>query len=344
MKFVGSRSINQDRLAELRDSGHDSVVLLARLAFNEHEGTRKDLAKMVKLERAYPEVLPTQASGRWSTKKPNLGGFTRDFWRQHYRVIKPDPGWWWLEWDWLGIECRMFVAYTGDDEDVAWLIGQNLPAGTSEIHGATCLKYLFAWDALPADWQGSKDERRTRAKNFRYGVGQYGLDERAVLGMPGIEKLGLDRTVLLARARAFLHARPKAQAWKQQIWAECTRSSFGPGVGIARTFMGRRRMLFGDEDARKKDGLNHMIQGSVADLMDWSLGRLLNRELPEAYLVLNKHDGAILSIPESRGQDDTFARCRAVVEREWEVGQGVRMSFPASWTLYTPDGERRELG
>ena len=277
---------------------------------------------MVHLERAYPEVLPTQASGRWSTKKPNLGGFTREFWKQHSRVIKPDPGWWWLEWDWQGIEARMFTAYTGDEEDVQWLSDPTL-----DVHTETCRKYLFAWDALPADWQGPKDERRVRAKNFRYGVLQYGLDERAILGMPGVEKLGLDRNTLLARARLFLQARPKAQEWKARVWEACIRDK------MARTFMGRRRMLFGDADTRKKDGLNHMIQGSVADLMAWCLVRFLLHEMPDAYLVLNKHDGAILSIPDSEPVDSTRYALQAIVEREYEIGRGVKMRFPAEWEV-----------
>ena len=326
VKLLGTRSINKDRLAELRDSGVDSEVLLARLDFVEYEGMRKDLVKLSKADRVFPEILPTQASGRWSTKNPNLGGFKREFWKTHRHIIHPDRGEWWLEFDWSGIECRMFVAYTGDLEDVAWLDGRDLPPGAPDIHSATCFKYLFAWDAWPADWSGNKDERRTRAKNFRYGVGQYGTSAKAVLGMPGIESLGLDRQMLLQRAQRFLDARPKAQAWKETVWERCRTDK------EARTFMGRRRKLFGLPDDRAKDGLNHMIQGSVADLMDWCL-ITVSREWPRASLILNKHDGAILAFPNECPVDTTTARMKALVEREWEVGQGIVMHFPAEWEI-----------
>lgn len=314
---LSPRSVNQDTLSALRDQGADSEVLLARLAIIESEGLRKDLAKMLKGDRCYPEILPTQASLRWSTKKPNLVGFQREFWTKHPGIIYPDPGEWWLEWDWKGIEARMYIAYSGDQEDLDWLRPPN------DIHTLTCQHYLFEWKELPSDWQGSKDERRTRAKNFRYAM-QYGADERAILGMPGIEKLGLDRQTLVGRARRFLQARPQAVAWKARVFQTCQEDK------VARTFMGARRKLFGDADTRAKEGLNHMIQGSVANLMAWCLVKIDN-QWPESRLILNKHDGAIVAFPDRLAREGVKAESRLIVEREWEVGQGVTMAFPATW-------------
>jgi DNA polymerase I-like protein with 3'-5' exonuclease and polymerase domains len=326
-------SVKADRLAELRDSGCDSELLLARIAYMLHEGTRKDLAKLAGVPRVFPEILPTQASGRWSTKKPNLGGFTREFWKLHYKVVLPDDGWWWLGWDWSGIEARIFTAYTGDEEDILWL------SHGYDIHTLTCQKYLFEWPEgwLPSDWQGSKDERRVRAKNFRYGVLQYGAGPGAILGMPGIEKLGLDREVLLDRARRFLRARPKAVAWKERTWQQAIDQK------VTRTFMGRRRELFGEPDARKKQGLVHTMSGSVADMMDWCLIEI-DRLIPQCHLILNKHDGALLAFPETLDESIVISKVRAIVEREWEIGQGVPpMRFPGEWEKVYSDGRRVEF-
>ena len=323
IKRLGARSVSQDRLTELRDQGADSDLLLARLALVEDEGMRKDLAKLKGKDRVYPEILPTQSSLRWSTKNPNLPGFKRAFWTQHSGIIRPNPGEWWLEWDWSGIEARIFTAYSGDKEDVLWFTGDY------DIHTETCQKYLFEWETLPADWQGKHDERRVRAKNFRYGVLQYGMGPEAILQMPGIETLGLDRSTLVNRAIRFLNARPKGVAWKERIWAECVDG------GVARTFMGHRRMLFGDADTKKKEGLNHVIQGSVANLMAWCLIEILVKTWPSAALVLNKHDGATLAFPDSLAQANVVPRVQALVEQKWEVGQGVRMGFPASWHVRT---------
>ena len=338
-----ARSINQDRLSVLRDSGCDSELLLARLAYQEHEGTRKDLAKLGDVSRVFPTILPTQASLRWSTKEPNLGGFTREFWRLHYNVVLPDDGWWWLGWDWQGIEARMFLGYTGDQEDL------DLLEMGPELHTFTCAKYLMEWAPralpgcqtsdlhLPHDWLGGKDERRVRAKNFRYGVGQYGTSAKAVLGIPGIEKLGLDRVTLQQRAERFLAARPKAVAWKQTIWQQCIEQR------SARTFMGHRRHLYGDEDTRKKDGLNHMIQGSVANMMNWCLIEIDQQVYPESHMILNKHDGALVAFPDRLNQEQVVPAVRSIVEREWEIGPGIKMRFPAEWEVLTSDGSRREL-
>lgn len=423
-----------------------------RLALTKSEGMRKTLTEMAKANRCFPEILPTQASGRWSTKNPALVSFPREFWKTHKGIIHPDKGEWWLEWDWSGIEARMFTAYSGDEEDVSlfkneptwcggchhahtdkdnllasglaggrgmvrtqqdnahhrgrgnglgcgsegsqnpqrqdvqtegFAIGEDRISDVSErglrstvdddslqthgrteadpdtqspcsvagntstaktyvagckecgctrqptaldIHSFTCARYLFEWEALPDDWQGSKDARRIRAKNFRYGVLQYGQSERAILGMPGIEKLGLDRHTLTLRAKRFLDARPKAQAWKQAVWQTCQEQK------IARTFMGRRRQLFGNPTERAKEGLNHIIQGSVADLLDWCLIAIM-KQWPQATLILNKHDGAIVSFPRDLAPDAIQAQVRGMVEKEWEVGQGVRMKFPAEWAI-----------
>ena len=328
-KRPSATSINQDRLAELRDQGEDSEVLLMRLALTESEGMRKTLTEMAKADRCYPEVLPTQASGRWSTKNPALVNFPREFWQDHPGIIHPDRDEWWLEWDWSGIEARMFTAYTGDEEDVAWFSDT-----TVDIHTETCRKYLFEWKVLPNDWQGSKDERRVRAKNFRYGCLQYGTGPKAVLGMPGIETLGLDRQVLVQRASRFLAARPKAQAWKQAVWHQCQVEK------VARTFMGRRRLLFGNPMERAKDGLSHIISGSVADLMAWSLIAIM-KHWPDASVVMNRHDSATVAFPypaeraseRSSVCERTQTAVRALVEKEWEVGQGATMGFPATWEV-----------
>lgn len=330
MNRPSPRTINLDRLSQLRDQGADSDVLLARIALSECDGMRKTLAEMRKSARIFPQLLPTQASGRWSTTKPALEAFPREFWKRHAGILYPDGYEWWLEWDWSAIEGRLFIAYTGDEEDV------QLLASGPDIHDFTCAKYLMAWapdahpgctlDALnlPADWQGSKDERRVRAKNFRYGAGQYGKGARSILGMPGIEALGLNRHTLVQRAQRYLDMRPKAQAWKERVWAECRNAK------MSRTFMGSRRLLFGDEETREKDGLNHVIQGSVADMLNWCLIQI-DRAFPASTLIRNSHDGATVAFPKTLDPDTTEAQIKPWVEREWEVGQGITMGFPASW-------------
>ena len=100
--------------------------------------------------------------------------------------------------------------------------------------------------------------------------------------------------------------------------------------------MGARRYLFGDPDDRAKDGLNHKIQGAVANLMAWCLIQI-TRTYPAASLILNKHDGAIVAFPDEERASERSSVCERVkqlVEQEREVGQGVTMGFPATWKVW----------
>src|SRR5439155_16945797 len=115
-----------------------------------------------------------------------------------------------------------------------------------------------------------------------------------------------------------------ALAWKQMTTEGCIRDK------SARTFLGHRRRLFGDAETRAKEGLAHIISGSVAGMMNWCLIQI-TRRWPSSYVVLNKHDGAIMSFPKSLARNVVEPAVRQIVEREWEVGQGVTMSFPAEW-------------
>lgn len=94
--------------------------------------------------------------------------------------------------------------------------------------------------------------------------------------------------------------------------------------------MGRRRKLFGLPDDRAKDGLNHMIQGSVADLADFCIIEI-SRRWPHSSLILNKHDGMIIAFPNEYPPDTTRTAVQTIVEKDWEVGPGIIMNFPAEW-------------
>ena len=318
------------------------MVLQARIEMGKAEGLRRALQKIEGQPRVYPNMLPTQASLRWSTTQPPLVTFDKRFWKQS--LILPDPDEFWVEGDWSGIEARIFTAQTGDEEDL------ELFRRGADIHTFTCAKYLMAWAPnlvpsspiedyhLPDDWEGSKDARRVRAKNFRYGVLQYGSGAKAVLTIPGIETLGLDRLALVGRANRFLNARPRAVAFKQKVWEDCVKEK------MARTFMGARRMLWSRPEDRAKEGLNHKIQGAVANMMNWCLIEILvNREPHTTRLILNKHDGMILGFKlSSWSVDHAMKLCRSVFEKEWEF-DGISMAFPMEWETWDHTGERKKL-
>src|SRR3990167_6326419 len=68
-------SVKADLLEALKQKGTESNLLDARLAFMDVEGVRRYLEGMAEVDRVYPDFLPTQKSGRWSTTDPPLVNF-----------------------------------------------------------------------------------------------------------------------------------------------------------------------------------------------------------------------------------------------------------------------------
>lgn len=333
MRKLPPTTVNKDVLARLVEHGCDSSALLARVELIQMEGLRRALMNIKGRDRIFPEMLPTQASLRWSTTRPPLATFDKRFWL--HPAIRPDDREWWLEWDWSGIESRMFTGYSGDPNDL------EMFRSGRDIHTETA-KILFGWSTLPGDWRGKDDKRRDISKNIRYGPYQYAKDERVILSMPGLDTVGLDRHQALAAIRRLFAAHPATVAFKQRTWEECVRTR------QARTFLGHRRMLWGNADTMAKEGLNHKIQGGVAGMMDWciiqichpALSRFLPGPLPR--LILNKHDGAIIGFPSTMDMHDVLSVCQGIVEREWEI-EGNKISFPATWVVWHAEGRREEL-
>ena len=299
------------------------------------EGLRRALVEMKDRDVIYPDMMPTQASLRWSTVRPALVTFDRRFWQSSRCAIRPFPWEWWLEFDLQAAESRMFTGYSGDPGDL------QLYQSGLDIHTETC-KSLFGWSTLPPDWKGKADLRRTIAKNIRFGPYQYAKDERVILTMPGLDVVGLDRHAALAAIRRLFAAHPHTVLFKQRTWEECIRTH------QARTFMGHRRMLWGKAVDVAKEGLNHKIQGGIANIIAWILIQMCHPTLsqflpgPVPRLIVNKHDGAIVGFPARYELTEVLPRCREIVERVWEI-EGTSIHFPADWVRWTSDGEREKL-
>lgn len=347
-------SVNADALEAFRQRGVQSTLLDARLEFMEVEGTRRYVEGLVGQERCYPDMLPTQKSGRWSTTDPPLVNFPIACIAPDCPKPKPHPttdrecsGWsardiitldkgeWGLKWDLDGVEARLFSAYAGDDEDI-----QAFREGL-DLHTITCCRVYelplppdlrnphtspscAAWRAQ-VGWEGKEDKRRVTSKNLRYGVLQYGINEKAASEIRDIEKLGLTRTQLFERAKRLLDSKPKYTAFKRLTWGQVIEQR------ETRTFLGRKRRFYpsrqevdtwrrrgipGDE---AKSGLNHRIQGAVADIMNLTLIGILVDLYPEGTLHLNAHDGAFVGFPVSLRPEDVIPAVTPIIARVWDV-------------------------
>lgn len=176
----------------------------------------------------------------------------------------------------------------------------------------------LAWVACggpPPDWGGSTDRRRTLAKNVRYTL-QYSLNTKA-MARYAVE-LGMASKDLVSIGEAYLRAKPWLVQWKRQRWAEAVRRK------EARTAFGRRRRLLGDERQIMKEGLNHEIQGTVADMMKITQVSL---NMIGCRMVLQRHDGWYSEVPEGW---DRMSDYKAIVEREWTI-DGRPFMCPAEY-------------
>src|SRR3990167_2115390 len=198
--------IDEKTLLRLKADGWVSDMLDYRLVYSSLDSVIKYVAPLLGLDRIHPRYLPTQKSGRWSTKEPPLPNFSDDCINpqcarrtiEEHRagsqgcwslrdVVVPEPGFWFLKWDWQAIEAKLAAAYSGDDEDL------DLFAQNADIHTVTYCK-MYGYPIPPnvmdpyrspecAGWRERtgllvKDTwQRTAAKTSRYSLA-YGTDER----------------------------------------------------------------------------------------------------------------------------------------------------------------------
>lgn len=351
-------AVDSDTLRQLLGQGVKSHVLQARLDYMDVEGVARYVRIMRGQKRVNPRMLPTQLDGRWSTSDPPLVNFPA--WlrggtklgpdgKPHTPppVIIPDPGTWWLSWDWNALHARIAVAYSGDpvdteafnnEWDVHTLTACGMwgiplpPVRTKTLHNdPSCEAWRQYWSP---PWQGDDDRRRRLAKMMRYAT-LLGKDERSALESKDVEKEGLTRQEILQFAKQYLAAKPHLVACKQKHFALCAES------GESRTFMGRRRRLFGDWWDRAKEGWAHKLQGGEADMMATCL-IAAHQMFTDTWLILNSHDGAILGFPESYDPGRTKESLSRVVEQAWMI-EGVPIKTSADWKVWSPDGRVLKL-
>lgn len=308
------------------------------------------------MARCYPNMMGPQSSGRMSVSAPPLINFTADkkYGPDGVRdVVVPDPGEKWVACDWEAIEARFISHRSGDSGDneafrKAW-----------DIHTVTAQRMFkwpeFTFDPLKKNIYGAPgqewcahvgwlihqqtchlkdhtgckvepfhDDHRYRrlAKNCRYCL-QYAFDEKA-MARYAVE-MKMPKEQLWAFGKLYLASKPILVAWKRRTWAECWRTH------EARTFMGRRRRLGGAKKDVMKEGLNHIIQGSVADMMKTTL-RLVLAAYPLARLAYQSHDGFKFVFPRNVV---VGSRIREIVERE-VIAWGKPISFPAAFKVIFP--------
>jgi DNA polymerase I-like protein with 3'-5' exonuclease and polymerase domains len=205
-------TIAKDKLKEILTKGDVSEIerRMAELRLNYSEVTtllNPFVSKISNLNRIYPQVRPTQKTGRYSTTNPPLTNFpkkcinpqcpterhrkTKDCWSLR-DVIMPDEGEFWYDGDADAIEARIYALVLQWEERLdefannldihtpvtCALFNLPLPYDLKDPHGICDCKSNKGnrqeicchcqWREQ-VKWQGKDDKRRTVGKNLIYG-------------------------------------------------------------------------------------------------------------------------------------------------------------------------------
>jgi DNA polymerase I-like protein with 3'-5' exonuclease and polymerase domains len=267
------------------------------------------------VDRIYPECrIHVQASGRVGYVGPALPQMKGKLLDQ----LVPDPGTVWFGWDWKQIEVRL-LALLADDEVYLDAFAKGL-----DIHE---INVRAIW---PEKGSPDLEEMRRRwIKAFVFRLHYLGEPENAS-DIPNTRNLGLDNARRLVEASdAYLAKHPALHPYWDMVGEEAERT------GISRTFLGRPRRLHGQfPKARKREAVNHRMQGAVADVYIVT-ALAVKKAAPWARLVFGAYDSQWWQI--KAGRELEFAAiCGLIVEQEWAIGRH-KSRLPADWKFKRRD-------
>ena len=239
-------------------------------------------------------------TGRFSCSRPNLQNAPR---KTNDPVgvrnfIKAPEGHLIVSCDYSQIELRVGAFYCRDKTMM-----DTYKSG-GDIHAATT-SVIFS---VPYEQAKDKDsenykERRTIAKNVNFGT-FYGLFPRGLQKTLRF-KAGVDKSVQECEEiiRNLKAGYPALTTWQEETKAEAARRMY------SETWLGRRRYLpgirsddWGQKSFAERCSMNTPIQGTAADIIKLSLGRLIKGlpERPWLKPILQIHDELTFIIPEDR--------------------------------------------
>ena len=242
------------------------------------------------------------ATGRLSSSNPNLQNIpvrTKEgrVFRKFFVSSAPDRVL--VDADYSQIELRV-LAHISEDEKFI----ESFKRG-EDIHRRTASEVF----SVPMDEVTEEMRSRAKAVNFGiiYGISGFGLSQ----------DIGISRNQAQSYIDTYLDKYPGVRKYMTDI-VEYAREN-----GYVKTMFNRRRYIeeirsrsFTQRSFGERTALNTPIQGSAADIMKLAMINVENRlekEYPEAKLVLQVHDELIVDCPESVKDE-----VKAIVKDEME--------------------------
>ncbi len=239
-------------------------------------------------------------TGRFSCNQPNLQNAPRKT-NDPIGVrnfIKAPEGHIIISCDYSQIELRVGAFYCRDKTMM-----ETYRSG-GDIHAATT-SVIFGVPYEQAKDKNSENykEHRTIAKNVNFGT-FYGLFPRGLQKTLKF-KAGVDKSVMECEdiIRNLKAGYPQLVTWQEETKAEAAKRMY------SETWLGRRRYLpdirsddWGRRSFAERCSMNTPIQGTAADILKLSLGRILKGlpERPWLRPILQIHDELTFIIPEDR--------------------------------------------
>lgn len=281
--------------------------------------------------RIHPDMLPLATeTGRFAARNPNMQNAprkTNDPVGIRSFIIAPE-GCVLVSCDFSQIELRIGAFYCRDAKMLeTYRSGGDIHAATTSVIFG--IPYEQAVDKNAPDYK----ERRTIAKNVNFGV-FYGLFakglQRTLKFKAGLDKSLDDCQEIISNLKASY---PNLTRWQAMAKDAGTKRQY------TQTFLGRRRYLpgirsqdWGRRSFAERCALNTPIQGTAADILKLSLGRLIAGLPDRPWLrpLLQIHDELVFELPEER-LTEAVAFIQACMDAKPFPELDVPLVAEASW-------------
>ena len=289
-KTKSGYSTNAEILESLRDE-HPIINLileyrqLTKLISTYVVGLTKAVDAQGRVHTEFKQALT--ATGRLSSAEPNLQNIPirTPLGREMRGFFIADEGCVLVDADYSQIELRLLAAMSGDEN-----MTDAFNSG-ADIHARTAAAVFN----IPEPFVDEDLRKRAKAVNFGivYGIGAYSLSK----------DLGISNAEAKQYIQSYFDSYPKIDGYLLATVEAAERD------GYTTTLFGRRRYIpelkaqngmlrsFG-----KRVAMNSPIQGSAADIMKIAMVRVadrLERELPDAKLIMQVHDELIVECKEA---------------------------------------------
>ncbi len=305
-------STNADVLEKLKNK-HPIIPaimdyrMLTKLKSTYADGLLKVIGTDGRIRTTFQNLVT--ATGRLSSTDPNLQNIPvkTDLGAEIRKMFIPKEGHVLVDADYSQIELRV-LAHIAKDKTM-----QNAFLSGMDIHTVTASQVF----GIRPEEVTPLQRRHAKAVNFGivYGISEFSL----------AEDIGVSRYEAKAYIDSYLSTYHGVRDYMKQVVLDAREK------GYTQTMYGRRRYIpelknsnFNVRQGAERIALNTPIQGSAADIIKLAMIRVenaLQKEYPQAKLLLQVHDELIVECPE-----DIASQVAALVSREME--QVAKLDVP----------------